>query len=211
MSRMNEVYRYSSVYQEDEESLAEHVAEVLMMSYLVAKNMEKLGETIDKGVLLEKCLLHDIDEVLTGDVPRNTKYANNNVHKELNIVADEAVKLIESTYGDIDIFNIWNTAKSGKEGVILKVVDMLCVAKKCITEIELRGNKSFLKVVTELESHLEKMIASDNGFSLFEKDAAKSFLKDLIIDAKDEITTIRVKYQYLIDKYHIRENVIKGE
>lgn len=211
MNRMNEVYRYSSVYQEDKESLAEHISEVSMMSYLISKEFEKFNETIDKGVLLEKCLLHDIDEVLTGDVPRNTKYATSAVHRELNTVADDAVKLIESTYGSINIFDIWSNAKEGKEGLILKIVDMLCVAKKCITEIELRGNKSFLKVITELESHLDKMIKDDTKFSILDKDESKHLLKSLIIESKDEITTIRVRYQHLIDKYHIKENVIKEE
>lgn len=208
---MNEVCRYSSVYQETSESLAEHVTEVLTMSYLIAKNLEKFGERIDKGVLLEKCLLHDMDEVLTGDIPRNTKYATDAVHKELNLVAEDAVRLIEKTLGDIEIFDTWKAAKEGKEGVILKIVDMLCVVKKCITEIELRGNRSFLKVVTELETHLTNMVNSTDKYSVFEKAMSVSFLRSLVIEAKDEITTIRVKNQHIIDKYHIMENVIKGE
>lgn len=211
MSRMNEVCRYSSVYQETNESLAEHVTEVLTMSYLIAKNLEKLGEKIDKGVLLEKCLLHDMDEVLTGDIPRNTKYATDAVHKELNLVAEDAVRLIEKTLGDIQIFDAWKSAKEGKEGVILKIVDMLCVVKKCITEIELRGNRSFLKVVTELETHLTNMVNSADKYSAFDKQESVDLLKKLVSEAKDEITTIRVRNQHIIDKYHIMENVIKGE
>lgn len=211
MSRMNEVCRYSSVYQETNESLAEHVTEVLTMSYLIAKNLEKLGEKIDKGVLLEKCLLHDMDEVLTGDIPRNTKYATDAVHKELNLVAEDAVRLIEKTLGDIQIFDAWKSAKEGKEGVVLKIVDMLCVVKKCITEIELRGNRSFLKVVTELETHLTNMINSSDKYFAFDKQESVDLLKKLVSEAKDEITTIRVRNQHIIDKYHIMENVIKGE
>lgn len=212
MSRMNEVSRYSSVYQDTNETLAEHVTEVSVMAYLIAKKMEVLGnENIDIGSLLEKCLLHDMDEVLTGDIPRNTKYATREVHAELNKVADEAVTMIEGILGGISLTPVWRSAKSKKEGVILKVVDMLCVVKKCVTEIELRGNLTFLKVVAELETHLTNMLSNDDAYAQFDKESSRDLLKTLLSEAKDEVTTIRVRYQHVINKYHIRENVIRGE
>lgn len=211
MSRMNEVSRYSSVYQETNESLAEHITDVSVMSYLIAKTIQSnFTDDIDLGTLLEKCLLHDIDEVITGDVPRNTKYATNNVHDNLDQVASDAVDLIEKYIGVGGICEVWDFAKEGKEGAILKIVDMLCVVKKSITEIELRGNLSFLKVVTELETHLTTMLSCDEVYKRFDDERTRKFLKNLVSQAKDETVTIRVKYQSVIDKYHIKENVIKG-
>lgn len=213
-SRMNEIERYSSVYQETKENLSEHISEVSMMSYLIVKYISsQCGEEFDIGVLLEKCLLHDIDEVITGDIPRNTKYATNEAHNQLNKVAEDTVSMIENMIG-IDIKRTWTDSKHGKEGIILKVVDMLVVAKKAITEIELRGNCSFLKVVTELEGHLTKMLTQMEGGAYrahFANAFSATYLTSLVREAKDEITTIRVKYNHLIDKYMIRENVIKGE
>lgn len=211
MSRMNEVSRYSSVYQETNESLAEHITDVSVMSYLIAKTIQSnFTDDIDLGTLLEKCLLHDIDEVITGDVPRNTKYATKNVHDNLDQVASDAVDLIEKYIGVRGICEVWDFAKEGKEGAILKIVDMLCVVKKSITEIELRGNLSFLKVVTELETHLTTMLSCDEVYKRFEDERTRKFLKNLVSQAKDETVTIRVKYQSVIDKYHIKENVIRG-
>lgn len=211
MSRMNEVSRYSSVYQETNESLAEHITDVSVMSYLIAKTIQSnFTDDIDLGTLLEKCLLHDIDEVITGDVPRNTKYATKNVHDNLDQVASDAVDLIEKYIGVGGICEVWDFAKEGKEGAILKIVDMLCVVKKSITEIELRGNLSFLKVVTELETHLTTMLSCDEVYKRFEDERTRKFLKNLVSQAKDETVTIRVKYQSVIDKYHIKENVIRG-
>lgn len=209
LSRMNEVSRYSSVYQETNETLAEHVTEVSTMSYLIAKTLMSFGEKVDIGSLLERCLLHDMDEVLTGDIPRNTKYATVEVHEELNKVACEAVGLIEGML-NINLLWVWETAKKGKEGVILKIVDMLCVVKKCVTEIELRGNLTFLKVVAELETHLTNMLSNVQAYEEFEKTESREFLKNLVSQSKDEVTTIRVRYQHIIDKYHIKENVIRG-
>lgn len=211
MSRMNEVSRYSSVYQETNESLAEHITDVSVMSYLIAKTIQSnFTDDIDLGKLLEKCLLHDIDEVITGDVPRNTKYATDSVHDNLDQVASNAVDLIEKYVGIRGICEVWDFAKEGKEGAILKIVDMLCVVKKSITEIELRGNLSFLKVVTELETHLTTMLSCDEVYNRFEDERTRKFLKNLVSQAKDETVTIRVKYQSVIDKYHIKENVIRG-
>ena len=222
LSRMNEIVRYSSVYQETNENLSEHITDVSVMAYLIAKHIEKITDGKDKldiGVLLEKCLFHDADEVITGDIPRNTKYATNAAHNELNKVADEAIDMVQSML-EIDLKSIWNSSKDGKEGLILKICDMLVVVKKAIVEIELRGNLSFLKVVTELEGHLTKMLErlrsgyesspfpDDN--SVF-SDETITYLIDLVAQAKDEITTIRVKYNHIIKKYMIKENVIKGE
>lgn len=211
--RMNEVSRYSSVYQETNETLAEHVTDVSVMGYLILRKMQSFGEDIDAGKLLEKCLLHDVDEVLTGDVPRNTKYATIKVHEELNAVAEEAVRKIDDSLDkETSIFKVWDEAKTGKEGVILKAVDMLCVVKKCVTEIVLRGNLSFLKVVTELEAHLNRMLNhSDEDYSVFECKESVELLKDLVSEALNYVMSIRADFQGTIDRYHIYENVIRGE
>lgn len=208
INRMNEVSRYSSVYQETNESLAEHVTEVMTMSYLIAADLQKnCKEILNLSDLLQKCLLHDVDEVITGDIPRNTKYATSLVHMELNSVAETAVKMIEESLG-VSIYETWSSAKENKEGEILKIVDMLCVVKKCITEIELRGNLTFLKVVTELEVHLTNTLYNNSIYEEFNKESSK-YLRNLVSQAKDEITTIRVKYQDVINKYHIKESVIR--
>lgn len=210
LGRLNEVSRYSSVYQECNESLSEHTADVSMMSYLIARTMNnECYESLDIGTLLEKCLLHDIDESITGDVPRNTKYATNEVHETLDTVASRAVSMIEGLVNIDNLQGIWSTAKEGKEGLILKVSDILVVVKKCITEISLRGNLSFLKVAVELEKHL-KTLRNSKRFRELSPEARK-YLVEIIDQATEEIVVIRVKYQDMINKYHIRENVIEGD
>lgn len=212
--RSNEIVRYSSVHQEQEETLAEHITDVSMMSYFIAKSIEKVSEgreVINIGSLLEKCLLHDLDEVLTGDITRNTKYATKRVHSELDKVAQSAVDMI-SSITDINLTDAWKSAKQGKEGLIVKIVDMLVVVKKAIIEIELRHNFTFLKVVSELSSHISRLIdhikIKNSDFTEVE---SKEYLINLLTQARAEITTIKVKYGHIIDKYLIYENVIEGE
>ena len=214
LNKMNEVVRYSSVYQEYSETLAEHTTEVMMMSYLIARyvNQHENEDIFNTGILLEKGLLHDADEVLTGDIPRNTKYATHEVHKDLVYVAEEAIEMIESLIGGIQIKSIWDNAKEGPEGALIKIADMLVVVKKSVTEIELRGNLTFLKVVSELEGHLDKMTKKLPELCQTCKlnDWTSQYLTDLVSQAKDEVVTIRVKYDHIIKKFSIRENVIKG-
>lgn len=209
LMRMNEVCRYSSVYQDTDEKLSDHIVDVMMMSYLIATNLvTNCNESIDMKLLLEKCLFHDIDEVITGDVPRNTKYATYSCKKELNTVAESAVDLI-SELSSASVKSLWKSAKSGNEGQILEVADMLSVAKKCIIEIELRSNLTFLKVITELETHLSNMIADlradCSGLNL----ESSLVLIDILQEAQDEVKYIRIKYDSYINKYHIKENVLQ--
>jgi len=207
MMRMNEVNRYSGVHLESPESLSDHITDISMMCYVIGRKLMNLGEEINLGSLLEKALLHDMDEVLTGDIPRNTKYATDEVHEELEKVAKRAIKEIQDAVGIEDLTKIWSEAKSEKEGFIVKVSDMLCVVRKAIIEVELRNNLSFLKVISELEGHLTKM---SEKCDLFYLPSSAEFMSSLLKDARDEITTIRVKYQHIIDKYNIKDNVLEG-
>ena len=52
--RMNEVYRYSGTYQNDQESLAEHITDVSMMAYIIANHLNQYSENVDVGLLLQK-------------------------------------------------------------------------------------------------------------------------------------------------------------
>lgn len=213
--RTNEIVRYSSVHQEQEESLAEHITDVSLMAYFIAKTIEKITEgreEINLGSLLERCLVHDLDEVLTGDVTRNTKYATKKAHDELEKVASSAVKMIESLVGIEGIHDVWSAAKEGKEGLIVKIVDMLVVVKKSMIEIELRHNFTFLKVVSELGYHINKLMDYlKKSDKIFNEITVRNYLIDLLGQARDEITTIKVKYAHVIDKYLIYENVIEGD
>lgn len=210
--KMNEIKRYASVYQQVEENLAEHTTEIMMLSYMISQILTRVySEKIDTGVLLTKCLFHDVDEVVTGDIPRNTKYGNSTVLLGCRELASDSIKLIEDSLPcDITLRDFWKSAKEGKEGLILSICDMLVVVKKAITEVELHNNLSFLKVVEELENHLTKMIDNLEVPSEFSDDSVE-YLKSLVTEAKNEIVTIRVKYQHVIDKYLIKENIIEGE
>lgn len=109
--------RYSLLYQLKSESLADHIADVSILSYLLALRLNSYGENLDVGLVLEKALLHDLDEVLTGDIPRSTKYYSEEGLNAMRGVALDAIsKLAKDLPGSEGLVDRWKLAKSGREG-----------------------------------------------------------------------------------------------
>lgn len=207
LNRSNEVYRYSSVYQESRESLAEHITEVSILSYMIASEMVRRGCQVDIKDLLEKCLFHDIDEVLTGDIPRNTKYASESAHENLSKVARAAVIKIQEVSRIPSLERIWSQSKWGKVGLILRISDMLCVVRKCIVEIKLRGNLSFLKVAAELVTHLDNLLKSHEK-DFCDLGSSGTYLKTLVEGSRKEVRKILEESREETLSYHIKDLII---
>lgn len=208
--RASEINRYSGVYLSKPESLSDHIYYVMMLSTTIASSMKARGENIDVGLLLQKCLWHDIDETITGDIPRNTKYATPGVHKEMEVVAQNSARIISEYFPELDVYKIWETAKDGPEGTILKIADMLCVVSKAMQEVELYGNKSCLKVVCELSDHLTYLEESQVLSTNFKSAKAYVWLNDLIRSARDKVEELRENNKDVIIRYNIMENVLKA-
>lgn len=207
---MTAVQRYSCTRLAETENLAVHVAETSMMSYIIGNELKSLGQDLNIGLLLEKCLVHDIDETITGDIVRNLKYATPEIHEGIEQVASSAVrKISDSIKGADNLVETWKDSKSGVEGLVLKLVDMLCVVRKAMTEVELYNNLSALKIISELKNHLVKLssVVMSNEYLTTE---SADYLLDLINEAVEEVNGLYYKYSNLISKYSINENILEG-
>lgn len=177
--------RYSLMYQIKEESLADHIADVGVLSYLLTLRFNSYGEKLNVGDVLEKVLLHDLDEVLTGDIPRSTKYYSEAGLDAMKGVALDAItRLANSLPGSEGLVDKWKSAKQGKEGSVLVLADMLCVARKVVTEVKILGNGYFLKVAYEMISNLNelKKELESGELSNFNEDS-RAYINQLIHDA----------------------------
>lgn len=207
---MTAVQRYGCTRLAEPENLAVHVAEASMMSYIIASKLKSLGQEVNIGLLLEKCLVHDIDEVITGDIVRNLKYATPEIHEGIEKVACSAVnKVSELIEGATELTVTWERSKLGVEGLILKLVDMLCVVRKAMTEVELYNNLAALKIISELKNHLVKLssVISNNGDL---NNESSNYLINLIIEAVDEVNGLYYTHSKIIEKYSINENILEG-
>ena len=209
LMRSNEVGRYSGIRLSSPESLGQHITDMCMMSYIIAHQLKNFGEEVDLGVLLEKCLIHDIDEISTGDLPRNTKYALPEIKKSLDRVADMAVQRYSDSYNMPELLQKWREAKDGKEGFIVKVCDMLCCVRKAAIEVEVEGNMSALRVTKELVRHIRDMKENLNFEGTFDRERSVSFFRDLLEEAHRTISEINHKYWEVASKYKITMNIIE--
>lgn len=207
-SRMDQVSRYSGTYQVEPETVSTHVTEVSIMGYsLILRLNSQYGEDINVGEFLEKTLVHDIDEVLTGDVPRSTKYYNQTILEELRRVADTAMDhLSKKCFSSDRVYKIWDESKTGKSGVIVKLADMLSVAKKTLVEIEMLGNNYFLKVAYEVRQYLEELVTYLNEKSPFNEEATQ-YLISVLKDAEAEIDRIWQERKDIAERYGLLNNV----
>lgn len=210
LMNMHHVFRYSGVMLSEPESLATHIVEVQVMGYmLIDKLNNSFGEDISYGVFLEKALHHDLEESLTGDVCRTLKYHNPRVLKELQDVAAETATNIYSKYFEdpIRVTKLWDEAKKGKEGVIVKIVDMLCVANKALREVSLLNNNYFLKVVYEVSRYLTDVKVFVENNSPYNADSTQ-YLVSLIEDAITKMKTLWDERKDIADKYKILDTTL---
>lgn len=200
--------RYSLMYQIKEESLSHHISEVCIMSYFTALRLNSYGEDLDIGLLLEKVILHDLDEVLTGDIPRSTKYYSKEGLNAMRGVADDAiVRLVSQLEGAESIVDKWRQAKKGKEGVVLELCDMLCVARKVVTEVKILGNGYFLKVAYEMIDNLKNLAKEDFGeFNL----ESRAYIQELIHDAVEIMSTL-ISGDDRLERYGIIHNIFMNK
>ncbi|AUR83009.1 HD domain protein [Vibrio phage 1.031.O._10N.261.46.F8] len=167
--------RYSNSRLIQDENLLEHTGFVVVFSKMIGNEITSVqsGTKLDMCTLLSKAAIHDIEEVITGDIPRPTKYFSEEVRAAFEIVEKDGVN---SILDDIElhrtshevIYNEWLHAKGGLEGSIIKLTDMAAVVYKMHSEVTLMGNLSMLhtcrnvvEYIRGAREHLEMMWADE--------------------------------------------------
>lgn len=208
VTKFSDFTRNQGVFLARPELLSEHLVEVQLIGYQMIKYMKYKGisNRFDERLFLEKALFHDLDEVVTGDIPRNTKYHSVEGKQALDKVAEDALTLIESHYDYLKgIKDLALNAKKGREGIILAVADMLSVYRRVMIEIEIKGNKSPLRIVKELTSHVSLLEGKIEMLSDLTQEE-KAFLQETLKDAETHCRSIVEENKNLIEKYSFIEN-----
>lgn len=205
----HDVTRYSGTYLVRPESLSSHIYEVSMLSYTMANILNtRYDEKIDIKVVLEKALLHDIDETSTGDIVRNVKHYSPETKEALDLIADQSVKTISQIEGLEVVYEVWNSSKEGKEGLLIKLVDMLVVARKASVEVDVYSNYGALKTVSELTYHLDRL---SDGIVTSEVSAESAgYLLDLVEEVSDHIKLLQSKYYDQLNTYNLGRSIINA-
>lgn len=163
IQQFSAVSRYSRDRLICPENDLEHTGWVVMWSYFFATEIQnRFNEDIDFAKLMCGAAVHDIDEALTGDIPRPTKYYNKKIHKAIKGLENKSVKTIQKFMSHTDdnrnIFTDWENAKgpNSLEQKIVKIADFMSVVYKVWLEVVLLGNKSFIIVAEEVKDVIVK-------------------------------------------------------
>lgn len=153
INKMSSLRRWSQAHCNRPESVLEHTAVVAMYSLHLASKHEA-----NIGVVLQKAIIHDVDEIVTGDIPTPTKYANGDILHEIKKL--ERVAALEICNGSFfnGVFHQWENAKdlSTESGCIIAIADHAAVVYKIKQEVEI-GNRSFLEFRDNIHQALQRI------------------------------------------------------
>lgn len=135
INRMSHVTRYSGSPVLKQENVAEHSYWVAMIAATISLDLG-LGQ-IAAGEVALRGLVHDVEESLTGDIIRDTKYDNPEILLAIKQVESVKAELIfkELRIPGRTFHQIWKSAKDASiEGQIVKLADFLSVTMYCYRE-----------------------------------------------------------------------------
>ncbi len=174
---MSAIQRYSQLHLLKSESVMEHTGFVCLFTYTMCEEINSVSPDAHKlntGNALKKAIVHDIDEVITGDIPRPTKYYNDDSIALFEKMAEAGIDQIinELQIDDLDMKNDWKQSKSGREGAIVAFADLSSVVYKLWEEIIMLGNRKLFRQSKEVSKYMmnfEKKIKDDSLFTMPQK------------------------------------------
>lgn len=180
--QMKNITRWGLMYNTRSENLSEHSMECAVLAHALAViGNREFGRKFDPSRLLAAALFHDMNEVLTGDLPTPIKYYNESIrnsYKEIEKVSQE--KMLSLLDGETAAVYADLLTLSPEEKKIVKGADKLCAYIKCLQELE-RGNREFSSARVYNEEALRAMDLPE--VSYFLEHYIASFTKNI-----DEVT-----------------------
>ena len=156
--QMKNIVRWGLMYNTRPENLSEHAMECAILSHALALiSNERFKTDFNPDRLACAGLFHDMNEVLTGDLPTPVKYYNTAIKesykeiervslaKMLSLLDDDTAQTYRS-YFDL----------TEDEKRLVKGADKLCAYIKCLQELE-RGNREFSSACRVNEQSLRAM------------------------------------------------------
>lgn len=137
--------------------VAQHSYYTAILSMMVADELVSKGHEINKELVLKKALLHDAEEVYTGDIIYPVKHKDDEIAQALKIVTQ---KMGDDFYADFDkkadrYRKIQEEAKQGLEGKIVAICDMAELMVYCFEEISM-GNTNMMDLFVKSSALVQK-------------------------------------------------------
>ena len=187
LMNLDHTYRYSGTKLVESESLSQHIIDTVMMGLkIIDEANQRAGmEVLNPSNYLMKAICHDLEEVITGDIPRPLKYYDKDTTASMKHVADQvAYKFFGDQFYQGDAYyNVWRDAKDGDEGYILKLVDTLVVVNKVLKEVSLLHNYYMLRGAHEVSQYLVELLDHFDEYCKIDNFDIRIYLENLVRDA----------------------------
>jgi 5'-deoxynucleotidase YfbR-like HD superfamily hydrolase len=179
---MRKVMRYNSRALISPEDVSQHSWYISYICLTIHCWMVNEGNCpkIDLGVLLTRALVHDMDEMLVGDVPRPLKYWSEETRKAIDQASIAIFNEYAQKYLDKFIIESVEKCKDGPEGEIVALADLMCVIGYCAEEVQM-GNSTMRVIFEELSDH----------FRVLENKITIKFLKQLCAQCYVHVCSLR--------------------
>ena len=164
---MSSINRYSQINLLHPESVLEHTGFVCLFTYLTCSEINfSCQKKIDTCLALMKAVFHDVDEVVTGDIPRPTKYFSTESKQIFDKIASQGIKQIifeldiKNQSSSQEIEKLWRHSKDNDEGRIVALADLAAVVYKIWEEVILLGNRKLVLQGKQVFGYIEDFAES---------------------------------------------------
>lgn len=165
---LGKVIRFSNQSRIKDESVAEHSFHTALYAMILADMEISMGNKVDVEKIIRSCLLHDLEESMTGDVIHGFKYSDPELLKNIRKMGAEFYRNIVKNLPDDmaeKYIGIWENSKGDDmEGRIVEAADKIEALIYSIEEYSL-GNKNFkekidgiLELLAEIDLKSAKII-----------------------------------------------------
>lgn len=155
ISGLASINRFSMVRLSRPESVLEHTGMVVLLCYLIHGQLPD-RPWIDLGELLAKAAVHDVDELVTGDLPRPTKYSSPEVRAALAKMESKGVQKIANLLKNATIEAHYSFAKSDESGLIVSVADLMAAVYKIWDEVIMQNNHLMVRQAVHAQAYLHE-------------------------------------------------------
>lgn len=209
----NNTFRYQTVRLMYPESVSEHTMCVMIMGMIFLSECEKKGIVLDETIgmrYLRRVFFHDMPETMMADIIRPVKYHNPQIHDDLTeLEKDVAKDLCEHWFSANDYDEMINDKDRTDVGLLLRVFDMLDVARKAIDEIVLCNNLVVLKVLYEVKHYLG-MLSNQltNGSVNYVDPQLLRQIQALVTDTYTEVTNLLSKHKSVVQDFRVDKRTL---
>lgn len=160
VTRLRNVIRFNNCQRQHDESVAEHTFYVTFYAMVLADWFESEYHpipSINHTQLLKMCILHDFEESISGDIPRNFKHfrpeLRDQLHSAASTIFDRVVKHLQSS-AMYKMF--WRKQKDNTlEGLILGLADFMATVSYISLEVD-RGNVAILRDTSDVLENMNR-------------------------------------------------------